>query len=153
MLSEINGLVRLKKSTTAAASEIRGIERSTNIVNMAVIIVNVSLYIFSLLALSVMANVMELAPLCGTMDGSAKKDSDKIYFIDKTEPVRKVEVNGTIYGCYPDGTMIKSNSSLSTENSGKKTGSKLQDRILNGNRFDICLSHTNNTNFFHIHIQ
>lgn len=107
---------------------------------MALIIVNVNLCIFSLLMLSVMANVMKLAPLCGTMDGSAPKDSDTIHFKDKNQQIRKVEVNGTVYGCYPDGTMIKSNSSSSAENGGKKTinGSKMNDRILNGNHFDIC---------------
>lgn len=110
--------------------------RSIIVVNMAIFIFNASLCIFSILILSVVANVMKLAPLCGTMDGSPKKDSDKIYFIDKTEPVRKVEVNGTIYGCYPDGTMIKTNSSSPAENNGKKT----VNRISNGDHPFICLS-------------
>ncbi|XP_055296613.1 protein spaetzle-like [Sitodiplosis mosellana] len=99
---------------------------------MAVITVNVShLCIFSLLALSVMANVMELTPLCGTMDGLPPKDSDKIYFKDKNQRIRTVEVNGTTYACYSDGTMIESNSSSSAGNSGKMpiNGTQLNDRI------------------------
>ncbi|XP_055296612.1 protein spaetzle-like isoform X2 [Sitodiplosis mosellana] len=99
---------------------------------MAVITVNVSnLCIFGLLMLSVMANVMELTPLCGTMDGSPPKDSDKIYFKDKNQRIRTIEVNGTIFACYPDGTMVEPNSSSSAENSDERTinGSQLNDRI------------------------
>lgn len=115
---------------------------------MAVITVNVShLCIFSLLMLSVMANVMELTPLCGTMDGSSPKDSDKIYFKDKNQRIRTVEVNGTIYACYPDGTMVEPNSSSSAESSGERTitgpqlnGSQLIDRIRDGNHFGFLKS-------------
>lgn len=123
-----------KDNNNTAASETA---RNINTAKMAVITVNVShLCIFSLLMLSVMANVLELTPLCGTMDGSPPKDSDKIYFKDKNQRIRTVEVNGTIYACYPDGTMIDTTSSSSAETSGERiTGPQLHDRIRDGNQF------------------
>lgn len=104
---------------------------------------------------SVMANVMELTPLCGTMDGSAPKDSDKIYFKDKSQRIRTVEVNGTIYACYPDGTMVEPNSSSSAENSGERTINEAQinDRIRNGNHFAFMnlISNSQYFSFFFPH--
>lgn len=107
---------------------------------MAAITVKIShLCIFNLLMFSVIASVIDLTPqtpLCGTMDGSPQKDSDKIYFKDRSQRIRTVEVNGTIYACYPDGTMVDttSSSSSSAENSNERiTGYQLADRIHDGN--------------------
>lgn len=102
---------------------------------MAAITLGIShLCIFNLLMLSVMANVIDLAP-CGTMDGSPQKDSDRIYFKDRSQRIRTVEVNGTIYACYPDGTMIDTTSSSSSaENSNERiSGHELTHRIQEGN--------------------
>lgn len=106
---------------------------------MAVITLNIShLCIINLLVLCVIANVMELAPLCGTMDGSTVKD-DKIYFKDRSQRIRTIEVNGTIYACYPDGTMIDTTSSSSSEYSNERlTESQLNVRIREGNSHFAC---------------
>lgn len=109
---------------------------------MAVITVNVShLCIFSVLMFSVMAHVIELTPLCGTIDGSPPKDSDKIYFKDKSQRIRTVEVNGTVYACYPDGTMIDTTASSSSgENSDERiSGAQLQERLRDGNYCDLSI--------------
>lgn len=105
-------------------------------INMAAITSRISHWcIFNLLMLSAIANVIELAPLCGTMDGSPQKDNDKIYFKDRSQRIRTVEVNGTIYACYPDGTMIDTTSSSSAENSNERiSGHQLAHRIQTGNQ-------------------
>lgn len=45
-------------------------------------------------------------PLCGTMDGSVREPSedDKIYF---PQGIRRVEINGTIVNCQPDGANMR----------------------------------------------
>lgn len=103
---------------------------------MAVITLGISHWcIFNLLMLGVIANVIDLAPLCGTMDGSPQKDNDRIYFKDRSQRIRTVEVNGTVYACYPDGTMIDTTSSSSAENSNEQiTGHQLAHRIRDGNQ-------------------
>lgn len=102
---------------------------------MAVITVRVShLFILSLLVLNVIANVVDLTPMCGTIDGSPPKDSTKIYFKDDSQRIRTIEVNGRTYACYPDGTMIDTTSSSSAEVNGDKiSGTQLNDRMNNGN--------------------
>lgn len=123
-------------------SEIRKKEKKKNTnteINMAVITLRIShLCIFNLLMFSAIASVIDLTqqtPLCGTMDGSPQKDSDKIYFKDRSQRIRTVEVNGTIYACYPDGTMVDTTSSSSAENSNERiTGYQLADRIHDGNK-------------------
>lgn len=90
-----------------------------------------------LLLLNVVINAQSIAttPLCGTMDGSTPpKDSDKIYFKDRAQGIRTVEVNGTIYACYPDGTMVDTaSSSQSAESDGETVDdTTLQSRIQSG---------------------
>lgn len=103
---------------------------------MAVITVRVShLCIFNMLMLNVIAKVVDLTPMCGTMDGSPPKDSDKIYFKDDSQGIRTIEVNGKTYACYPDGTMIdRTSSSSSAEvNDDKFSGTQLNDGMHDGN--------------------
>lgn len=60
-----------------------------------------SLSLFSWLLSCVVAYVMDLTPLCGTID-SEGRDEHKIYFKDGDHGIRTVEMNGTIIGCYPN---------------------------------------------------
>lgn len=91
------------------------------------------LFISNLLILNVIAHVIETVPLCGTMDGSPlPKDSDKIYFKDRTLGIRTVEINGKVYACYPDGTMVDTTSSKSSESNETIDESTLNSRIQNG---------------------
>lgn len=95
--------------------------------------VNVILF---LLRVAISAHIIETTPLCGTMDGSSPpKDTDKIYFKDRAQGIRTVEVNGTIYACYPDGTMVdtaSSSSSQSAESGETIDDTTLQSRIQSG---------------------
>lgn len=87
-----------------------------------------------LLNIFINAHMIEMTPLCGTMDGSPPpKDQDKIYFKDRTQGIRTVEVNGTVYACYPDGTMIDTTSSAQSAESGETIDdTTLQSRIQSG---------------------
>lgn len=99
-------------------------------------IIDINIYhffILNLLTLNVIAHVIETVPLCGTMDGSPPKDSDKIYFKDRTQGIRTVEINGKVYACYPDGTSVSTNSSNSSESNETLDDSELNARIQSGN--------------------
>lgn len=95
------------------------------------------LCIWNLLILNVIAHVIETVPLCGTMDGSPPKDSDKIYFKDRTQGIRTVEINGKVYACYPDGTMVDTAASNSAESNETVDDGTLNSRIQNGNHFSF----------------
>lgn len=88
--------------------------------------------LFLLLNIVINAHIIETTPLCGTMDGSPPKDSDKIYFKDRAQGIRTVEVNGTIYACYPDGTMVDTASSGAADSGETIDDSTLQSRIQSG---------------------
>lgn len=91
------------------------------------IIVNLLL----LLNVVINAHIIETAPLCGTMDGSKPpKDNDKIYFKDRAQGIRTVEINGTIYACYPDGTMV--DTTQSSDSGETVDDTTLQSRIQSG---------------------
>lgn len=85
----------------------------------------------ALLLLNVVAAHV-IVPLCGSMDGSPPKDSDKIYFKDRTQGIRTVEINGTIYACYPDGTMVDTGGSKSSESGESVDDTTLHTRIQTG---------------------
>lgn len=103
---------------------------------MAVITLKMShLCTFAFLVLHVVSHVIDTIPLCGTMDGSGPKGSDKIYFKD-LQGIRTIEVNGTVIACYPDGTPVDSNSSSSSEEE-VLDGARLNSRIREGNRFAL----------------
>lgn len=88
-----------------------------------------------LLNVVINAHIIETTPLCGTMDGSPPpKDSDKIYFKDRAQGIRTVEVNGTIYACYPDGTMVDtaSSSGQASDSAESIDDTTLQSRIQSG---------------------
>lgn len=97
-----------------------------------------------LLNVVINAHIIETTPLCGTMDGSPPpKDSDKIYFKDRAQGIRTVEVNGTIYACYPDGTMVDtaSSSSAQASDSGETIDdTTLQSRIQSGKFYSYFLN-------------
>lgn len=110
-----------------------------------------------LLIVVINAHIIETTPLCGTMDGSPPKDSDKIYFKDRAQGIRTVEVNGTIYACYPDGTMVDTASSAQSSDSGETIDdTTLQSRIQSGKKMftltfschSLSLSLTSFFNFF-----
>lgn len=86
--------------------------------------------------LSVIVSVVELTPLCGgRIDGTPQTDSDKIYFKDKTQRIRTIEINGTVYACYPDGTMVdttSSSSSAETSNERPLSEQEIRQRIREG---------------------
>lgn len=90
--------------------------------------------VWLLLNVVINAHTIVATPLCGTMDGSAPpKDQDKIYFKDRTQGIRTVEVNGTVYACYPDGTMIDTTSSAQSSDSGETIDdTTLHSRIQSG---------------------
>lgn len=91
------------------------------------------LCIFNLLVLNVIAHVIETLPLCGTMDGSLPKDMDRIYFKDRTQGIRTVEINGKVYACYPDGTMVDTTADISSESNETVDDDTLNSRIQSGN--------------------
>lgn len=101
---------------------------------MAIITWKIShLCIFNVIMLNAIVNahVVELAPLCGTFNGSPPpKDADKIYFKDGSQGIQTIEINGTIYACYPDGSMVDTTSSESSE---LIDDHELHSRIQNGN--------------------
>lgn len=103
---------------------------------MAVITLKIShlcTFTFTLLILHTATHVIDTIPLCGSMDGSEAKESDKIYFKDN-QGIRTVEVNGTVVACYPDRTPVDMNSSSSDEEEVLR-GAKLVSRIREGNLF------------------
>lgn len=103
-------------------------------------LIGCQLCILNLLILNVIAHVIESVPLCGTMDGSPPKDSDKIYFKDRNLGIRTVEINGKIYACYPDGTMVDTSSSKSSESNETIDETTLNSRIQSGkNRIFLLL--------------
>lgn len=128
-------------------------------------LIGCELCILNLLILNVIAHVIETVPLCGTMDGSPPKDSDRIYFKDRNLGIRTVEINGKIYACYPDGTMVDTSSSKSSESNETIDDTTLHSRIKSGKnhiytyfsiefhfRFFFCLTSyilSHNTELFH----
>lgn len=115
-------------------------KRQIDTAKMAVITLKIShLCTFTLLILHTATHVIDTIPLCGSMDGSPPKESDKIYFKDN-QGIRTVEVNGTVIACYPDRTPVDMNSSSSSLQSSEEEevlrGAKLVSRIREGNLFD-----------------
>lgn len=89
--------------------------------------------LFVLLNVVINAHIIETTPLCGTMDGSPPpKNADKIYFKDRAQGIRTVEVNGTVYACYPDGTMVDTASSGASDSGETVDDTTLQSRIQSG---------------------
>lgn len=121
---------------------------------MAVITLKIShlcTFTFTLLILHTATHVIDTIPLCGSMDGSAPKDSDKIVFKDN-QGIRTVEVNGTVVACYPDGTPVNMNSSSSSSDEEEVLrGAKLVSRIREGNLYD-CYWKKINANAFLLYL-
>ncbi|XP_031629375.1 protein spaetzle-like isoform X2 [Contarinia nasturtii] len=95
---------------------------------MSVIRLQLCHCVLNLLMLSVIVSVVELTPLCGQIDGSSQPDSDKIYFKDRSQRIRTIAINGKVYACYPDGTMVDTTSS--GENSNERLSEhEIRERI------------------------
>lgn len=69
------------------------------------------LLILNLFILSVMSYAVDPIPLCSALDGSlSSKDEHRIYYKDKDYGITTIEVNGTIFGCYPDPLTVDASS-------------------------------------------
>lgn len=69
----------------------------------------VHFYLFPWLLSRVIGYSIETIPICGKIPPIVKevlppRDTQKIYFKDKDNGIRTMEINGTIIGCYPDAT-------------------------------------------------
>lgn len=69
-----------------------------------------------LVIINVAVGVIQAVP-CGNTLGSPPPSSspssydDRIYFKPDSQGIQTIDINGTIYACYPDGTMIKTQAS------------------------------------------
>lgn len=87
------------------------------------------LCMFNVLLSSVAVYDTESTPLCGRMNGSTSlNDNDHIYFPDQSNGIRRMEINGTIITCNPDGTIISAIPANESLNAGI-TEDRLKERI------------------------